>query len=66
MKALLRQAADQGENAFVLDGPAGVRGHQARLPSLLSVVVPQRRSQVPLLKETAVTSPSSLHQCLPE
>ena len=62
MKALLQHTTERGKSAFVSNGPIGIRGHQAWQLSFLLLLVPQQCSQVPFLKETAVTSPNSLNQ----
>ena len=62
MKALLQHTTDWGKSAFVRNGPIGICGHQAWQLSFLLSLVPPQCSQVPFLKETAVTSPNSLNK----
>jgi hypothetical protein len=66
MKALLQHATDQGESAFVLDGPIGICRHREQQLSFLLSLVPKQRRQVPFWKETALTTPKSLSQYFPK
>lgn len=51
------------EKCLCTQWSTGICGHQTwQLSFLLPFEVPQQRSQVPFLKETAVTSPNSFNQ----